>query len=112
MRYELPTFSFSLARFQAYKKVKDEMDTILTTAGWLIKGTTLYPYDSNWGLNKTIRISGGKKKMNIGYETKEFHKWLNKKFNWVDSSAKRLMFKAWCGRAKLQLSGTKKEAKK
>jgi len=37
----------------------------------------------------------------IGYETKEFHKWLNENFNWVDSDIKRYMFKAWRGRVKL-----------
>ena len=39
--------------------------------------------------------------MHIGKETKEFHEWLRSKFNWIDNDVKRLMFKAWCGRAKL-----------
>lgn len=40
--------------------------------------------------------------MNIGKETKDFHIWLKEKFNWVDNDAKKLMFKSWCGRAKLR----------
>ena len=39
--------------------------------------------------------------MNIGKETKEFHKWLNDKFEWVDNDVKKFMFKAWRARAKL-----------
>ena len=39
--------------------------------------------------------------MKIGYETKEFNLWLKSKFGWVDFEVKRLMFKAWCGRASL-----------
>ena len=38
--------------------------------------------------------------MNIGKETKEFHKWLREKFKWVDPGVKKYMFKAWCARAK------------
>lgn len=38
--------------------------------------------------------------MNVGDETKEFHKWLNDTFDWVDNDAKRLMKKAWFARAK------------
>ena len=38
--------------------------------------------------------------MNIGKETKEFHKWLREKFKWVDPDVKKYMFKAWCARAK------------
>ena len=39
--------------------------------------------------------------MKIGRETKEFHKWKDENFNWVDDDVKKLMFKAWCGRARL-----------
>ena len=38
--------------------------------------------------------------MNIGQETKDFHKWINEKFTWIDNDAKRLMFKSWCACAK------------
>ena len=38
--------------------------------------------------------------MKIGEETRQFHKWLKEEFTWIDNDAKRLMFKAWCARAK------------
>ena len=39
-------------------------------------------------------------KFNIGRETKAFNAWLKSKYKWIDNDMKRLMFKAWCGRAK------------
>ena len=40
--------------------------------------------------------------MNIGEECKEFHKWLNETFDWIDNDAKRLMYKSWLARAKVE----------
>ena len=38
--------------------------------------------------------------MNIGQETKDFHKWVNDTFTWIDNDAKKLMFRSWCACAK------------
>lgn len=40
--------------------------------------------------------------------TREFHEWLRQTFNYVDSSVKSLMYRAWCARRKTLL---KKEPK-
>lgn len=35
-------------------------------------------------------------------KSKEFYEWIDKTFNFVDNGVKKLLFKAWCARGKVE----------
>lgn len=44
---------------------------------------------------------GKKVKQKNSNKSKEFYEWVDSTFDWVDNKAKRLMFRAWCARGKV-----------